>query len=164
MDFEELYSGNFGLGYAYQWRRLDRETIGAGLEYERTTSIKLGTSESNELSITSTLGASAFGISAQLEIAFSKKIMLSREEMYTESYRIAGADGHDTVFTLWQLMELFLLLRKTGPDSYERVENYRLTLLEKSDINKPYTVIDRFDGTTQLTNETQSDSKRFPAT
>lgn len=159
--YDEVYSGRIGLGYALQWKKIDRQTVSPGLEYSRTTTIKEGMSESQSLTITATVGASGFGVSASLSIAFNRTISINREQTASETFRLTGIEGKELVFVLWQLTELFLFLRKNDDGTYERLDDYRLVLLNKGRENEPYTVIDRFDGTMQLTNDTEGDTTSF---
>ena len=131
------------------------------MSYERTTTIKEGMAETQSLTITATMGGSGFGVSASLSIAFKRSITISREQTATETFLLTGIEGKELVFVLWQLTELFLFLRKNDDGTYERLDDYRLVILNKARPWEPFTLVDRFDGTIQLTNDTEGDTTSF---
>ena len=103
-------------------------TLGESSLYEQRLAITHGMSETTHYSISASLGASGFGLSASLSATFGQSFLIEESSTLTESIRIEGILGKILAICVWQLVDLFYLVKKDASGNYNFVEEYEVVI------------------------------------
>lgn len=109
------------LGYKMFWERVGASQILPGPQtFIKQVTHKAGMTQTESLYFSSEIGAGISGFSAKLSQNLGRSITISNETDVTTTYQIAVQEGKTTVWTLWQLVEVYTLIDGQGNDfSYD---------------------------------------------
>jgi hypothetical protein len=106
------------LKHTRYWRKIFSVILGENTEYSEAHSVTYGISETEgrEFSVTVGMEADAWFVTMKAEItaSFSYDITHSSETSTSKTFTAQGAEGKDTVFTVWQRVNRFYLCDSNG--------------------------------------------------
>jgi len=108
-DYDLLHNGRVQLCYGPIWRLEGWNVVDKGEKYTRKVVSKHGMSQTDELSVSATLGYSGGGASASLTVAFKHSVTVTSETTIEQTYEVTGQDGLKIVYCVWQLCDIFTL-------------------------------------------------------
>jgi hypothetical protein len=108
-DYELLHNGQVQLCYGPIWRLEDWSVVDKGEKYTRKVVSKHGISNTDELSVSATLGFSGGGATASLTVAFKHSVTVTSETTIEQTFEVTGQDGLKIVYCVWQLCNIFTL-------------------------------------------------------
>lgn len=105
-DFPE----NCTIRYGRYWKRVYTEVIANGIGYTREVTTASGSSVTDAQTLSSELGVSFQGLSAQLSSSLQHSVTVTQETTATNTYNISAPAGKMAVFSIWQLVERYTIV------------------------------------------------------
>lgn len=150
-QWTEIKDGKIGLLYAVAWKQKNVQKITESMRYEQRLAITHGMSTNTHYSISATLGASGFGLSASLSATFGQSFLIEESSTLTDSLVVEGVTGKVLVVAIWQLVDLFYLVKKDTNGNYVFIDGYKIVLDEKGE--NTYHADPMFFGNTEQTDD-----------
>ncbi len=132
-QLDEIKAGDVGLLYAVAWKQKHKQKLVEGMTYEQRFAITHGMSTTTQYSISASFGASGFGLSASLSATFGQTFEITELQTFTENIKIDGVAGKTSVICMWQLTDLFYLVKKDAKGNYIFITEYDLKLRKSND-------------------------------
>jgi hypothetical protein len=139
-DWNDLVNGNIGLLYGVAWNQVNTQAIGEGVKYNQSLILTSGMSETTQYSISVTLGASGFGLSASLTATFGQTFEVNSSKTYTEGFTVDFVTGKVLILGIWQLNDLFYLVKKDANGKYVFIDSYHLQMKDQSKNGQNFTL------------------------
>jgi hypothetical protein len=132
-QYKEYKDGKIGMLYGVAWKLVDTQKVSEGVEYRQELTLSKGMKEVTEFSISATLGASGFGLSASLTATFGQTFEITQSEIFAESYAITGQPKKIFMSNIWQLCDLIYLVKLNENGGYDFIDSYRLDMIDDKD-------------------------------
>ncbi|GEM_PF-5252984 len=130
-QWKDLKDGKIGLLYGVAWKQVDAQVIPDGFEYNQKLILSRGMKKQTEYSISTTLGVSYGAVSAELTATFGQVFTITESSIYEESFSLKGKKGEVMVLGIWQLTDMFFLVKKKSSGDYDYLDSYAVTVLDK---------------------------------
>ncbi len=96
------------------WQNLASYQIVGPQTFTRSVSLTEGSSQTDAQTLCAEIGVSFEGFSASLSQTLSTSITIMSSTTTTETYSITVPDGKTFIYTIWQLVDVVLLVDATG--------------------------------------------------
>lgn len=159
-QWAEIADGNVGLLYGVAWKQRNVHTLLEGMTYKQRLAVTHGMQETTQYSISATLGASGFGLSASLSATFGQSFEITESEVLTETIEVKGQPNKTSVICIWQLTDLFYIVKKRQNGSYDFIDHYVLNIERPGKYDVQYHADPLFFGN----NEQSDDGRRIMTT
>ena len=115
--FQPAFPTGLQLAYRLQWDPVATRLLSPGQTYTYSETQKVGISTTDSNALSGELGVSVMGLSGKLTNTTSHSIMLTEERDVVETYTLTLPENKAAVWTLWQLLELFVIVDAHGNEA-----------------------------------------------
>ena len=98
------------IAYKRYWQNTGSHTLIGPQNFSKEFSTTVGMSNTNSTTLSAELGVELKGLSTKLSKSTTTSITISEEKKITETYSIEVAKRKICIYTLWQLIEVFVLV------------------------------------------------------
>ncbi len=151
-QYKAYTDGKIGMLYGVAWKLVNTQKIPDGVVYKQEITLTKGMHETTQYSLSLTLGASGFGLSASLTATFGQIFEVTQSDVFAESYSITGQPNKVFVQSVWQLCDLIYLVRIDQNGGYDFIDSYTLDMIDPGKNTKFTLSADKsFFGNSELT-------------
>ena len=111
---EPPFPASTKVAYKRYWINTGSYTLNGPQHFEQSITTSQGMSKTKSLTMSAELGVAWQGLSAKISATTSTSISITEEKSVTEKYSFDVKSGTTVVYTLWQLVEEFVMMDNAG--------------------------------------------------